>query len=105
MPRRISYTDDALTDLEAIFRRLTHPGAGRRAALTRQRMDDALDDLLLHPLMWAVGDHPGVRERPVDGYRIMYEVSTTIGSDRAFVAGDVMVLRVFSPAMNRTRLF
>jgi hypothetical protein len=39
-----------------------------------------------------VGEHQGVRERPVEGYRIAYEVEPDTGKDRT--AGDATVLRV-----------
>jgi len=46
-----------------------------------------------------VGDHPGVRDVPVEGYRIMYEIHPDIEDDAA--ASEVRVLRVFGPHMTR----
>lgn len=46
--------------------------------------------------------HVGVRERPVAGYRVMYQV-TPDTNDNA-TAGDVAILRIFGPRQDRSRL-
>ena len=40
-----------------------------------------------------------MRERPVEGYRVAYEVRPDTGEDRT--AGDVTVLRVWGPGQDR----
>ena len=92
MPRLI-YAPAALDDLESIQRYLSQPGAGARAGRRWAAIRNALSALKTEPTLWAVGDHPGVRERPVEGHRIMYEIRGT--------RGDVVILRVYGPRQDR----
>jgi plasmid stabilization system protein ParE len=62
----------------------------------------AVKELRQYPCKWPEGEHPGVRECPVEGYMIMYEVHPDTGDDRT--AGDVEILRVFGPHQLRGRL-
>ncbi|MDR3506723.1 MAG: type II toxin-antitoxin system RelE/ParE family toxin [Caulobacteraceae bacterium] len=102
MPRQIRLSETAKADLLAARQWLTQSGAGGRAKARLRRITEAIKDLRRHPCRWPVGDHPGVRERPVEGYRLMYEVAPDTGNDRS--AGDVAVLRMFGPFQDRTQL-
>ena len=103
MPRRLSYTETARNDLDAVRIWLTQPGAGSAA---RQRLAAIRADirrLKQHPCLYPVGQRPGVRELPCDGgYRALYRVTPDTGRDQT--AGDVLVLRVFGPGQSRDRL-
>ncbi len=79
---------------------MTQPGAGGRAARRLAALAAAVQDLRRHPCRWPQGEHPGVRERHVEGYRVAYEVVPDTGDDAT--AGDVTVLRVFGPGQDRT---
>jgi len=58
------------------------------------RINRALVELRLAPLRWPEGDSGGVRERPVEGHRIVYRI------DEA--ARAVTILRVFGPFQDRS---
>jgi plasmid stabilization system protein ParE len=100
LPRQLSYTDTALTDLGAARRWLTQPGAGPVARRRLLAILDAIDDLRAHPCRFPLGVHPGVRERLcAGGYRVLYRIVPDTGRDET--AGDVRVLRVYGPGQNR----
>jgi plasmid stabilization system protein ParE len=92
LPRRLIYAPRALDDLDAIYRWQTQPGSGA-AAIRRLKQ---------HPCRYPVGQHPGVRELPSEGYRVMYRVVPDTGRDET--AGDIRVLRAFGPGQSRDRL-
>ncbi len=103
MPRQIDFTDKALADLDAINGWLTQPGAGRVARRKLAAVWGAIHRLQQQPCLYAVGNHPGVREMPcAGGYRAFYEVDPDTG--RNDTAGDVRVLRVFGPGQLRDKL-
>jgi hypothetical protein len=55
------------------------------------------------PCLYPVGQYAGVRELPcAGGYRALYEVHPDTGRDET--AGDVLVLRVYGPGQDRSRL-
>ena len=62
----------------------------------------ALRRLQSVPCLYAKGDHPGTREAPVEGHRVIYRVDRDTG--RSETAGDVFVLRIFGPGQSRERL-
>ena len=102
MPRRLSYTDDALADLAAIRGWLTQPGSGAVARRKLVAIRASIRKLRDHPCLYATGDQPGVRELPCDGgCRALYRVHPDTG--RNDTAGDVRVLRVFGPGQDRER--
>ena len=103
MVARVLVSDAALADLDAARRWLTQPGTGPRAAERLWRVAVALRDLGRHPLRWPEGEHPGVRERQVEGYRILYRVAAA-PDNSGVIAGDVLVARVFGPGQDRRRL-
>ena len=103
MAAKVLVSVAALADLDAARHWLTQPGAGPRAAERLRRITAALRDLTRHPLRWPEGEHPGVRERQVEGYRILYRVAAT-ADDAGVSAGDVLVARVFGPGQDRSRL-
>jgi plasmid stabilization system protein ParE len=75
MPRRLSYTDDALADLSAIRGWLSQPGSGVAARRRLMAIRASIRRLRDHPCLGAIGDHPGVRELPCDGgYRALYRL-------------------------------
>src|SRR5258706_2820748 len=102
MARKLIYAPTARDDLEAIRRWLHQPGAGSRAAGPWIAIRRSIQDLRRDPLVWPVGEHPGIRERPTAGYRVMYAVAAA-RANRA-TAGDVTILRVFGPGQDRRRL-
>ncbi|MBX3483523.1 type II toxin-antitoxin system RelE/ParE family toxin [Phenylobacterium sp.] len=100
MLRSLVLSDKAKAELGAAKRWLRQPGAGIRAAARLRRIAEALSDLRRHPCRWPESEHRGVRERSIEGYRILYEVTPDTGRDAT--AGDVHVLRVFGPHQDRS---
>ena len=96
---RLTIARGAARDLAEARRWLTQPGAGIRAAQRLAALGAAVRDLREHPCRWPKGEHPGLRERHVEGYRITYEVVPDTGDNAT--AGDVTVLRVFGPGQDR----
>ena len=74
---------------------LLQPGSGARGSARYSKISKALLDLKDSPLRWPVGDY-GMRERPVEGHRIFYEVDE--------VARRVSVVRIYSPFQDRADL-
>jgi hypothetical protein len=102
VPRRLSYTDDALADLAGATRWLTQPGSGPAARRRLAAIWTAIEHLREQPCLCAIGQHAGVRELPcAGGYRALYEVHPDTGGDDT--AGDVLVLRVYGPGQARER--
>jgi plasmid stabilization system protein ParE len=98
--RRLSYTQQASDDLDAVQRWLTQPGAGLAARRRLAAIRGEIRRLKQHPCRYPVGHHPGVRELPCEGgYRALYRVIPDTGRDET--AGDVQVLRVFGPGQLR----
>jgi plasmid stabilization system protein ParE len=103
VPRGLSYTDEALTDLDAAKRWLTQPGSGPASRRRLTAIWTAIEGLREHPCLYPIGQHPGVRELPCPGgYRALYRVNADTGRDET--SGDVRVLRVFGPGQSRDRL-
>jgi plasmid stabilization system protein ParE len=99
----LRYTDRALADLDAINGWLTQPGAGAAARRKLSAIRAAIRRLRIHPCLFPVGQHAGVRELPCDGgYRVLHRVAPDTG--RSETAGDVIVLRVFGPGQDRGSL-
>lgn len=98
--RRLTIATAAARDLAAARRWLTQPGADERAARRLLALGAAVQDLREHPCRWPAGERTAVRERPVEGYRIAYEVAPDTGDDAT--AGNVNVLRVWAPGQERT---
>jgi plasmid stabilization system protein ParE len=102
-PRRLRYTNQALTDLNAIRGWLTQPGAGPAARRKLIAIRASIRRLRQHPCLHPVCDHPGVRELPSQGgYRALYRVRPDAG--RNPTAGDVLELRIFGPGQDRATL-
>jgi plasmid stabilization system protein ParE len=97
--RSIRLSPAAEEDLQAIRAWLDQPGSGPRARARRRAIAQAIRDLVRHPSRYPVGDHQGVRERPVAGHRVLYCVMPDTGDNAT--AGDVLVLRVFGPGQSR----
>lgn len=103
MPRNLSYTDSALADLDAARLWLTQPGSGPRARRQLAAIWAAIERLRDHPCRYPVGQHHGVRELPCDGgYRALYRVHPDTGRDQT--AGDVLMLRIYGPGQDQSRL-
>ena len=101
MSRTLRYTDEAITDLNAIRRWQTQPGSGPAAVRRLQRLRTAIRRLKQDPCLYPIGAHPGVREMPAaGGHRVMYVVAPNTGYSET--AGDVIVLRVFGPGQSRS---
>ena len=91
----------ATRDLAAARKWLTQDGAGAAARRTLTKLKTAVTtDLRASPCRWPPSTHPGVRERSVDGYRVMFEVDPDTGDNET--AGNVEVLRVFGPGQDRS---
>src|SRR5579871_5003321 len=93
MPRILTLSDAALRDLKAIREWLRQPGSGAVAMKRLANIRSAVLDLRETPCTWPESDHSGVRERPIAGYMVFYEVAPDTGDN--LTAGDVHVLRVF----------
>lgn len=102
MPRAVIYAPSALRDLDSVKQWLLQPGHGETAKRKLRNIRAALWQLRETPCRWALGEHVGVREIPVDGYRVLYEVIPDTGDNGT--AGNVHVLRVFGPGQERTCL-
>lgn len=92
----VTFTARARIDLLAVRRWLNQPGNGLRAHMRLARINRALVELRFSPHRWPVGDNAEVRERPIEGHRIFYRVDD---ATRA-----VVILRVFGPFQDRSRL-
>ncbi|MFC5345900.1 type II toxin-antitoxin system RelE/ParE family toxin [Brevundimonas staleyi] len=93
---RLEFTARARADLLQARRWLTQPGSGLRAQLRLARINRAIIELEFAPLRWAVGRHPNVRVRLVEGHSVHYSV------DRFEKA--IVVRRVFSPYQDQSIL-
>jgi len=103
VPRRLTYTEKAGDDLDAVRRWLTQPGAGPAARRRLAAVRADIRRLKQSPCRYPVGQNPGVRELPcAGGYRVLYRVAPDTGRDET--AGDVLVLRVFGPGQSRDNL-
>jgi len=103
VPRRLSYTEKARNDLDAIRQWLKQPGSGSTARRRLQAIYADIKRLKQAPCLHPIGQHSGVRELPcAGGYRVLYRVSPDTGLSST--AGDVRVLRVFGPGQSRDQL-
>jgi plasmid stabilization system protein ParE len=101
--RQLSFTSEALDDLDKIQAWLTQPAAGRIARSKLAALRASIRRLRENPCLFPIGAHAGVREMLGDGgYRALYRVSPDTG--RNDTAGDVRVLRVFGPGQDRGTL-
>lgn len=91
---KLRVTDRARIDLTSIHEWLTQPGSGRRGRARYAAVVAAMLELRTAPHRWPIGEAPEVRERPVDGHRIYYQVDDD--------ARLIEVLRVFGPYQNRS---
>ena len=98
MPRTLSYTDEAITDLDAIRRWQIQPGSGVASIRRLKAIRAAIQRLKHAPCLSPIGDHPGVRELSCVSHRVMYSVEPDAGRNDS--AGDVVVLRVFGPGQS-----
>ena len=92
----VFFSARARRDLNAAQRWLTQPGSGLKARLKVVRIGRALTELQFRPDRWSVGDHPGVRQRVVQGHVIVYRIDET--------AMQVRIIRVFGPFQDRSAL-
>jgi plasmid stabilization system protein ParE len=99
LSRNLTIAPAALRDLAGVRDWLRQPGAGIIARRKLQNIRAAIRVLKQMPCLWAYGDHPDIREIPVEGYRVLYEVKPDTGHSQT--AGDVVVLRVFGPGQDR----
>jgi hypothetical protein len=93
-PYRVIFTARARADLLAARRWLSQPGSGLKARLRSARITRAIVELQFTPFRWPEGQTSGVRERPVEGHRILYQVDDP--------AHTISLLRVFGPFQDRT---
>ncbi|WP_264664594.1 type II toxin-antitoxin system RelE/ParE family toxin [Azospirillum fermentarium] len=100
---KVTPSPAALRDLDAIQRWLLQPGSGVTARAKLRRLINSIRQLEHTPERWPAGDHPGVREIPVEGCRVMYEVHSGMITAQG-VAGTVRILRVFGPGQDRSAL-
>jgi plasmid stabilization system protein ParE len=98
--RRLSFTERARDDLEAVQLWLTQLGSGPSARRLLAAVRADIRRLKTYPGLYAPGAHNGVRELPcAGGYRVLYRVTPDTG--HSDTAGDVLVLRVFGPGQSR----
>jgi plasmid stabilization system protein ParE len=102
LTRRLTISYAALGDLEAARAWLMQLGAGNKARARLIAIRDAITALRDTPCLWPVKDHPGIRQRPVEGYSIAYRVSPDTGHDAT--AGDVEIVRVFGPYQDQSEI-
>ncbi|WP_295166211.1 type II toxin-antitoxin system RelE/ParE family toxin [uncultured Brevundimonas sp.] len=93
-PYQVIFTARARVDLLAVRRWLHQPGSGLKARLRSARITRAIVELQFTPFRWPEGDVAGVRERPVEGHRILYRIDE--------VHDSISVLRVFGPFQDRS---
>ena len=92
----LEFTDRARADLLNARRWLTQPGSGLRAQLRLARINRAIIELEFAPLRWALGRHPDVRVRLVEGHCVNYSVDTQ--------KRVILVRRVFGPRQDQSIL-
>lgn len=100
MIRSVTISPEAAADLIAARRWLLQPGSGQVARRRLRNIRSSIRALKQAPCLWAIGDHPDIREIPVEGYRVLYMVEPDTGSNDT--SGDVIVLRMFGPWQERT---
>jgi plasmid stabilization system protein ParE len=93
---RLAISNEARAELATIRRWLHQTGSGRAAHRRYLMILNALSDLKSAPHRWPVGDHAGVRERPVAGHRIYYRLDEDLRR--------VRVMRIFGPYQDRSTL-
>ena len=92
----LEFTDRARADLLQARRWLSQPGSGLRAQLRLARINRAIIELEFAPLRWALGRHPEVRVRLVEGHSVHYSVDL----DKR----TILVRRVFGPRQDQSIL-
>jgi len=93
-PYQVIFTARARVDLLAVRRWLYQPGSGLKARLRSARITRAIVELQFTPFRWPKGDVAGVRERPVEGHRILYRIDD---GNRT-----ISIIRVFGPFQDRS---
>lgn len=92
---RLTVADQARREVSQARTWLTQSGSGVRGRARYAALVRAIQDLRTAPTRWPTGDIDGVRERSIEGHRILYRVDET--------ARHVTVLRVFGPFQDRSR--
>jgi plasmid stabilization system protein ParE len=95
----LSFAPAARDDIERARAWLTQHGAGPRARSRLDHLFKAIRELAETPHIWPESPEPGMQQRVIDGYVIVY---------RAFYAGPgrshptrVQIARVFGPGQLR----
>jgi plasmid stabilization system protein ParE len=99
LTRSVTISPEAAADLVAARRWLLQPGSGQVALRRLRNIRSSIRALRQAPCFWAIGDHPDIREIPVEGYRVLFIVEPDTGSNDT--AGDVTALRLFGPWQER----
>ena len=100
MSRRLSYTTEALDDLDAMEGWQMQPDSGPAAGRRIKAIRAAIDGLRVHPCRRPVVNQAGVRELPCPGgCRASDRVLPDTGKNAS--AGDVQVPRVHGPGQSR----
>jgi plasmid stabilization system protein ParE len=99
MPRRLSYTKDAIADLIGMRRWFDQAGAGATARSRAQAILTAITELRAAPCRYPRGERSGTRKLTVQGHVVVYVVASDTGDNQT--AGDVLVLRVFGPGQRQ----
>ena len=95
-PYQVIFTARARVDLLAVRRWLYQPGSGLKARLRSARITRAIVELQFTPFRWPEGQTSSVRERPVEGHRILYRIDD--------LNRTISIIRVFSPFQDRADL-
>jgi plasmid stabilization system protein ParE len=78
------------------------PGSGAAARRRVQHILAAIRRLRGRPYIGRLGDLPGTRLLAVDRHTVVYAVLNDTGDEAT--AGDIVIVRVFGPYQDRSRL-
>ena len=95
-PYQVIFTARARVDLLAVRRWLHQPGSGLKARLRSARITRAIVELQFTPFRWPEHDVSGVRERPIEGHRILYRIDDG--------GRTISIIRVFGPFQDRSHV-
>ena len=99
MPRGVFLSEAATRDLLRVREWYSQPGAGEKAQAKVRHILEAIEELRDRPTSFAKGGKHGTRTRLVERHRIVFRVENDTGDNGT--AGDVEIVRIWSPGQNR----
>ena len=99
MGREVRVTNQAARDLACIAERQRAIGSVEQAQSALRTINRAIRNLVFTPLGSPWRAEIGARERLAAGHMIIYDVEPAAGTGPC--AGDVTVLHIFDPALDR----